>query len=271
MIKNGFSKVKNVAQSVAATNTVVGGTAPAPSAPPPRSIVGTLTSWSLLSIYGLILAIMVFMLIWAPTSWLAGISDLFQTVAVTLAFVGLFLLATSNVKRVLVVLMILGFIGLAFNKPVSTAGRLQAAKEEGLTAALKERPKTAQEIQRDLALIQQKAARDAETAAGEERARVAAEEAAARALEESMRDARAVPCVRIYTEHLNCITVTFSHNTKYDRELIKGHCLVSDPVSALTRTSLGGYQYRYTGQSGLVAQFFDLPIGKTVGTFTCGS
>ncbi|MEZ4195290.1 MAG: hypothetical protein R3B53_02760 [Candidatus Paceibacterota bacterium] len=98
----------------------------------------------------------------------------------------------------------------------------------------------------------------------------ATRQATERARAESVTDAKAGTCLRRYTEQKNCVTVVFGHNTKYDREGIAGHCIVSDPVSALTRTDLGGGQYRYVGKAGLTAQFFDLPVGQSIGTFKCG-
>lgn len=107
-------------------------------------------------------------------------------------------------------------------------------------------------------------------AAAAEAAAEAAAQAERERLEAIRTDAPAVPCQRRYTEQLNCVTVTFGYKTKYDRLSLKDHCIVADPTSALTRTDLGGGQYRWEGADGLVAQFFDLPLGSSIGSFTCG-
>lgn len=107
-------------------------------------------------------------------------------------------------------------------------------------------------------------------AAAAEAAAEAAAQAERERLEAIRTDAPAVPCQRRYTDQLNCVTVTFGYKTKYDRVSLKDHCIVVDPTDALTRTDLGGEQYRWEGADGLVAQFFDLPLGSSIGSITCG-
>ncbi len=117
-------------------------------------------------------------------------------------------------------------------------------------------------------------------AEGEARARVAAEAAAARELEATMRDAKAVNCVRVNTDKLGCKTVTFGYNTHYDRTArydeaangkpAKSYCINHDGGDAVITTFLGNNQFRFTAPSGLVVQFFDLPQGESYRGVRCG-
>ena len=101
-------------------------------------------------------------------------------------------------------------------------------------------------------------------------ARTVARTAQERVTESARIPAQVRPCQQRYTDQLNCETVVFSHHSVYDRTAKKDHCIISDPVSALERVDLGGDQYRYIGKAGLTAQFFDLPVGQSIGNFTCG-
>lgn len=116
---------------------------------------------------------------------------------------------------------------------------------------------------------EQKAELAAELAASEAAAREKARIAQERAHEESRTNAQEKPCLRRHTDQLNCTSVTFGYHTKYDREALKDHCIVADPISALQKIAIGGDQYRFIGANGLVAQFFDLPLGDSIGNFTC--
>jgi hypothetical protein len=149
-----------------------------------------------------------------------------------------------------------------------TTWRDRKAEEALAAAARKEADRLAREKEA-ARIAEAKAAEEAKAAAARAAAEVAAKAEKER-LEAIRTDAPAVPCQRRYTDQMNCMTVTFGHKTKYDRTAMKDHCIVADPSDTLIRTDLGGGQYRWEGPDGLVAQFFDLPLGASVGSFTCG-
>lgn len=121
-------------------------------------------------------------------------------------------------------------------------------------------------LARELQETEIKVAKAAANAAAQTAARIAAEQAQ----EKSLKKVAEGACTRRYADQLNCVTVVFGPYTVYEREAKEDHCIVSDPVSALKRTHLGGHQYRFVGRTGLTAQFFDLPVGQSVGSFKCG-
>lgn len=190
-----------------------------------------------------------------------------------------------------VTVVVIGFLILAFLGPDRTqkvADGINKASNTAVTSAINlattgatktplqiaaERKAEVAEIQRQQELMRIKVVEEART-------RVAAEEAAARALEESMMDARAVPCVRINTDKLGCQTVTFGYNTHYDRTArydvaangkpAKSYCINHDGGDTVTTTFLGNNQFRFTAPSGLVVQFFDLPEGELYRNIKCG-
>lgn len=93
-------------------------------------------SWGMLTLYGLVLGIMIMMLIWIPTSWLSTVGDIYQTIAVSMALLGAFLLAAMSDKRFQIALMAAAYLFLAFNKPEETAATVERAKAHGITAAI---------------------------------------------------------------------------------------------------------------------------------------
>lgn len=130
-------------------------------------------------------------------------------------------------------------------------------------------PLTPAELAEEAERVRQAAAlariREVEAAKAAEAIRIATE----REFEESRTLAQVSPCLRRYTDQKNCTTVVFGYHTFYQRRAEDGHCIVSDPAGAMIRTDLGGGQYRFVGPPGLAAQFFDLPIGASIGNFTC--
>lgn len=120
---------------------------------------------------------MALILVWGPTTWIGAIGNLYQTIAITMILVGLFLLATSSGKRFLVALMMLAFVILAFNKPASIAEQIQTAKSEGIGSITKPRPLTPEEQAARAAILKQEAELRIAQAATEAAARAKAAEA----------------------------------------------------------------------------------------------
>lgn len=154
--------------------------------------------------------------------------------------------------------------------------RAEAAAAEAARVA--EAEAAAREAAR-LAAIEAEAA--AKAAVAEAAARAEAEAAAERAKAESVRDAEVGPCLRINTDKIDCVTVVFGFNTKYDRTAryddattsspAKSYCITHDGGNAVQTTHLGGDRYRFMATDGVVVQFFDLPVGQSFRGFTCGN
>jgi hypothetical protein len=107
-------------------------------------------------------------------------------------------------------------------------------------------------------------------------ARIAAARIAAAALAEEQAvaeraQATGQPCAGRWTGLDGCVSVTFGPNEKYDRTATIGTCLSMDPPDAVTRTSLGGNDWRHVPtHPGVTVRFFDHPIGETILGATCG-
>ena len=284
MIRNGYSKVQNVAQSAAATNTAAGA-APAPVPKPAGAkskLLGKIGVMTFIGIIAFTMILIIFMLI--PGDIVAYVGTILMTILMIMIITSIVMLVTGWGSRLVWIPLLVGFIWLSYNPPETTAqqvakttatiakGGLQTVAPDLVPNFIFETPAEAR------ARIVAQAELDKLTAEGEARTRVAAENAAARAQDESMINANAVPCVRGYTKQLNCTQVTFGVNTKYDRTALydeaanglpaKSYCIIADPGEpTVTRKDLGGGQHRYTGTSGLVVQFFDAPEGS----FHCGS
>ncbi|MBY0537770.1 hypothetical protein K2P47_00015 [Patescibacteria group bacterium] len=255
---------------------------------------GKLSRTSVTIIGYLVLGVLIILFNLLPTDIIMELSGIIMLILGGMVLLSLVMLITGWGNKLAWVVLLVGFGTLMFNPVESTATRVtetaRTIQEEGLKGIapnvtpmvpdiiymspeekVAARKAEAEELKRqqELARIQ---------AEGEARARVAAEVAAARELEETMMDAKAKPCVRRYKDELNCFTVTFGVNTKYDREALPptklasgkeiGYCIIADPGEpTVTREDLGGGQHRYTGSPGLVVQFFDVPVGR----FGCGS
>ena len=206
------------------------------------------------------------------------------------------MLVTGWGSKMVWLTLLAGSIWLAYNPPATTAQRVAQGAETLVEKGLKgvapsvtplvpniiytspEEKAAADKAEADELKRQQELARI--QAEGEARARVAAEAAAARELEATMRDAKAVNCVRVNTDKLGCKTVTFGYNTHYDRTArydeaangkpAKSYCINHDGGDAVITTFLGNNQFRFTAPSGLVVQFFDLPQGESYRGVRCG-
>ena len=233
----------------------------------------TALSWTLLSTLVTFIGILafsttlfIFMLI--PGDIVAYVGTILMTILMIMIITSIVMLVTGWGSRLVWIPLLVGFIWLSYNPPETTAqqvakttatiakGGLQTVAPDLVPNFIFETPAEAR------ARIVAQAELDKLTAEGEARTRVAAENAAARAQDESMINANAVPCVRLYKDQPNCTTVTFGYNTKYERTDAIDHCAVIDPKDVVTEISLGGNQWRYSGPSGLVVQFFDVPLGK---------
>lgn len=263
--------------------TPAGGATPTSPATPVKTWWNDLTSWSLITLYGVILGIMALMLILVPTTWLSMVGDTYQTIALTMVLIGLFLLAISSGKRPMVGVMLLAFVFLAFNKPETMAARVETAKSAGVTTIFKPAPPTPvdpEEQARLVAVAKQEAEIVAEQTVIEAAAAVKAEEAEARARADAVMDAQAEPCLRDKTNKLGCEIVKFGFNTKYVRTAryneaangkpAKSYCINHDGGTAVTIIPLVNNQFEFTGPQGSVVQFFDLPEGDSYRGVKCG-
>lgn len=224
------------------------------------SAMRSLLSWPLITIYGVILGIMALMLILVPTTWLSKVGDTYQTVALTMILVGLFLLAISSGKRVGVGIMIVAFVFLAFNKPEETAERVETAKSQGVTAIFKPAPPTPatpEEQAQRMAVAKQQAEIAAAQRVIDAKAQVEAQIAAERAQEAAYLPAEVGPCLMMYTDEPDCKTVKFEAKTKYDRYAPPGHCVirVGDGVTSEPLGAESGWR-RYKAERPTLVQFF---------------
>ncbi len=194
-----------------------------------------------------------------------GLSSFVRSLAlwtgIALLIIGFFY-GSTLIKVLSVMLLLFAWLGPERSERVVTRVDTLADKATNLVGVPKTPAQIVAERQAEVAKMKRQQELAKIQAEGEERTRVAAENAAARALEESMMNANAVPCVRLYKDQPNCTTVTFGYHTKYERTDAIDHCAVIDPKDVVTEISLGGNQWRYTGPPGLVVQFFDVPLGK---------
>jgi hypothetical protein len=141
-----------------------------------------------------------------------------------------------------------------------------------------QRQKHSDELEAQRRVAEAKA--DALVAAAKAQADAAAEKAAAQALEESLIDAKAVPCQRTNTDKSGCETVTFGPGSKYDRTAryddavggkpAKSYCIAHDGGDAVVQEPLAGDRTRFTAPAGSIVQFFDLPEGESFRGLKCG-
>lgn len=79
-------------------------------------------------------------------------------------------------------------------------------------------------------------------------------------------------CDEGYASLKGCKKITLKGEATYQRTALKGVCLSYSPKDLVKREDLGGSTYRFSAaRSGeVVVHFFDLPLGETFDSFTCG-
>ena len=104
---------------------------------------------------------------------------------------------------------------------------------------------------------------DAETQAiEEEKARIA--------LANRTDAANQAKCRGPWKNALNCVSIQFAPNEKYDRAQAPGTCLRIDPGNAVTWTEIGPNEWRFVPTYDYASvRFYDLPVGETLHRFTC--
>ena len=258
--------------------TTTAGAAPAPAAKATgylSKVQGEMNPLTFIGVMALSVIFIIFMLI--PGGIVAYFGTILMGILMFMILISVVILVTGWGSRLLWLVLLAGFVLLAYKAPETTANEVakgaNTIAKGGLESVapnivpdfiyMSPAEKTAaHKAEEDEAL---RLAKLAEIyAAGEAAATKAAEIATEKAQADSMTNADAVPCVRRYAKELNCITVTFGFNTKYDRESLKDHCIIYDPIDAIQRKDLKGNQNRFTGEAGLVGQFFDVPIGKWI-------
>lgn len=263
-------------------------TAPVPKKPGYLSKVrGSMNPVTFFGILVFTAILIIFMLI--PGDLVAYAGTILMWALTALILTSIVMLVTGWGSRLVWLTLLVGSIWLAYNPPATTAQRIAQGAEtltekglKGVTPSVTplvpdflytspEEKAAARKAEADELKHQQELARIA--AEGEAEARVAAQAAEARTLDEMRIPATFGPCLRINTDKLNCTTVTFGPgpDTFYDRQAPARHCILpdvkparnSDDPTVFREINLGGGQKRYLGPSGLTVQFFDLKEGES--------
>jgi len=163
----------------------------------------------------------------------------------------------------------LGALLFIFGEPILEQWR-QKVREVTTVGNKGGRPMTAEQLAARKLAVEQQGQLAAVERAADAAAATAAAIATKRAREEAMRPAEQRACHGLFREQADCQEVVFLPHTFYERVVTEGRCIVANPHDQVQVVHQGGGRYHTTtSQPRLVAQFFTLPPGGRVGSFTC--
>lgn len=223
----------------------------------------------------IVLSVMIIMFNLLPTEIIVYFSGIIMLILGVMALLSLVMLITGWGNKLAWGVLLLGFGILMLNPPkITTTYVTETATtvvNEGLRGIAPKvaplvpdfihtappQPLSPEEQARRVAVAKQEAevlaAQQAATAEAERQAELDA----ARAYDASYMPARVGPCLREFTDEVDCVTVRFSFKTEYERYAPPGHCImvVGDGITSEPLGNESGWR-RYRAEEATIVQFF---------------